>query len=111
MADHVTHTSEHGAEHHGISERTYLIVLAALMILLIITLAAAIPNLGYLNLPIAMIIAFVKAGIVVTYFMHLKLSSKLVKFFALAALFWLVIMFLLTFGDYFSRGWLPQAGK
>ena len=43
------------------------------------------------------------------FFMHLKLDSKLVQFFALGALFWLAILFFLTFNDYGARQWLWDA--
>jgi len=93
----------HG-DHHIIPTRTYWIVIAWLMVLLIVTLGAAMADLGALNLPIAMAIAVVKAVLVVLYFMHVKFSTRLVKFFAMAALIWLLIMFVLTLQDYLFRG-------
>jgi cytochrome c oxidase subunit 4 len=38
-----------------------------------------------------------------TFFMHLKWTTPLVRFFALVALFFLVIMFAFTLSDYISR--------
>ncbi|MEZ4271145.1 MAG: cytochrome C oxidase subunit IV family protein [Myxococcota bacterium] len=64
---------------------------------------------GYLNTPIALSIAGVKAGLVALWFMHLKNESKLTALVAAAGLLWLTIMFVLTLADYFSRqpviGW------
>jgi cytochrome c oxidase subunit 4 len=102
------HAEAHG-EHHIVPISTYLLVFAALMVLLIITLAAAAVNLGEWNLVIAMTIAVAKALLVVLFFMHLRWSSYLVRVFAGAALFWLTILFVLTLQDYFSRhaGMLP----
>jgi len=37
--------------------------------------------------------------------MDLRWSSYLVRFFAGAAFFWLMILFVLTLNDYFSRPW------
>lgn len=116
MADRASHGLDdvhHGdaTAPHGPSVRTYIIVFSALMVLLVITLGAAYFDLGAANLPIAMVIAVVKAGFVMAFFMHLKFSSRLVQFFALGALFWLAILFFLTFNDYGARQWLWDAHK
>ena len=97
--------------HHVVPTSTYLGVFFALMILLVLTLVAAAVDLGPLNLPIALAIAFLKAGIIVLYFMHVKFNSRLVQVFAGAAIIWLLIMFILTLADYATRGWLPVPGK
>jgi cytochrome c oxidase subunit IV len=108
-ADRLTHThvenvSSHG-EHHIVPIPVYLKVFAALMILLVLTLLAAAVDLGPWNIVLAMTIAVIKAAIVVLYFMHVRYSSSLVQFFAGATFFWLLIMFVLTLSDYFSRNW------
>jgi cytochrome c oxidase subunit IV len=106
MANHeTTHPGPdeaHGG-HHVVPISTYLLVFAALMVLLVITLAAAALNLGEWNLVIAITIAVAKALLVVLFFMHLRWSTYLVRVFAGAALFWLSILFVLTLQDYFSR--------
>jgi cytochrome c oxidase subunit 4 len=104
------HVGDHG-EHHIIPVGTYLKVFTALMVLLIITLFAAYFDLGWLNLPIALTIAVAKVILIVLYFMHVKFSSTLVKIFSGTTLLWLAIMFMLTLADYFSRHWMPVAGK
>ena len=78
--------------------------------IIVITLAAAAVDLGSLNILIAMTIAVAKAALVVLYFMHVRYSSHLVKFFCAATFFWLLILFVLTLADYFSRIWpaVPQ---
>jgi len=101
----VEHVGEHG-EHHAVPLPVYYKVFGGLMILLVATLGAAAVNLGPMNLPIAMAIAVGKAYIIVTYFMHLKWSTWLVRFFAGAAFFWLLIMFAITMSDYASRDWI-----
>ncbi len=102
---------EHDAGHHIIEPPTYYKVFGILMILLIVTLAAAAIDLGPLNLPIAMLIAIVKAGVVMAYFMHLKFNSALVRLFAFAGVAWLMILFHLTLNDYVSRPWLQTPGQ
>ena len=100
---------EHSATQH-VSLRTYLVVFALLMILLIITVAVAFfVHAGDLNLIIALVIATIKAALVVLFFMHVKYASRLTKIFVCAAFLWLAILFALTFADYVTRGWLPQS--
>jgi len=62
-----------------------------------------------LNTIVAMTIAITKATFVVLYFMHVRYSSRLVWVIVASALFWLVIMFALTFSDYWTRSWIPSA--
>jgi cytochrome c oxidase subunit 4 len=58
-------------------------------------------NSAYNNL-IAMTIACAKAGLVVGFFMHVKFSSQLIKFWAILGFVWFLLMFI-TFGDYATR--------
>ena len=98
---------EHSATEH-VSLRTYLVVFAMLMALLIVTVAVAFfVHAGDLNLIIALIIATIKAALVVLFFMHVKYASRLTKIFVVAAFLWLAILFSLTFADYLTRDWLP----
>ena len=98
---------EHSATQH-VSLSTYLVVFAALMVLLIVTVAVAFfVHAGDLNLIIALVIATVKAALVVLFFMHVKYASRLTKIFVCAAFLWLAILFAFTFADYLTRSWLP----
>ena len=107
MAEHGHHSPDERASAHIVDPKTYRWVIFWLMVLLIITLGAATQDWGKLNLPIAMVIAVIKVYIVMAYFMHLKFNSKLVRFFALGALGFLFVMFLITPSDYITRGWMP----
>src|SRR5829696_2883905 len=94
---------EHSATQH-VSLTTYLVVFAALMVLLIVTVAVAFyVHAGNLNLMIALVIATIKAALVVLFFMHVKYASRLTKIFVSAAFLWLAILFAITFSDYFTR--------
>src|ERR1051326_5730290 len=108
MAEHTG--AHHGGDaaaghesHHVIPVRIYILNGIALMVLLGLTLLAAVFDLHEWNVIIALTIAVVKALLVVLYFMHLRFSSRLVQVFGGAALFWLLILFALTLTDYFSR--------
>jgi caa(3)-type oxidase subunit IV len=70
--------------------------------------AAKVPTFHFTpatNLSIALAIAFTKMGCIMAIFMHLKYSSPLVKVFGTAALLWMLIFFVLIFGDFASHGW------
>jgi cytochrome c oxidase subunit 4 len=102
----------HAASHHHVEKvSTYLSVFAVLMVLLVATYVAAKIDLDHmingLNLVVAMTIAIIKALCVVLIFMHVKNSSRLTWVFAGSAFMWLVIMFVLFFSDYSTRGWEP----
>jgi cytochrome c oxidase subunit 4 len=101
--------SEHA--HHVIPVRTYLVVFAILMGLLVATVAGSFLPLGPLHLPFALLIAAAKAVLIVLYFMHVRYSNRLTWVFASAAFVWLVILLLFSLSDYFTRGWLDIEGK
>ena len=87
--------------------RTYWIIFAWLMGLLILTVIAGRIDLdrlfGGLNAMVALAIATAKALLVILFFMHVKKSSKLTWIFSSAAFVWLVLLFSLTYNDYATR--------
>jgi cytochrome c oxidase subunit 4 len=93
---------------HILSQKTYFCVFAVLMILLAATVGMAYVHLGRLNIVAVLTIAFVKATLIVIYFMHLRYSSRLVWISAGAGFFWLGILFALSFADYWGRGGGPH---
>jgi cytochrome c oxidase subunit 4 len=80
---------------------------AALMLLLALTWMIGYMNLGLFNVIIALGIAIIKALLVALFFMHIKGSSRLLHLAMAVGVIWLIIMFSLTLGDYFTRGWVP----
>ncbi|HNR31250.1 MAG TPA: cytochrome C oxidase subunit IV family protein [Candidatus Hydrogenedentes bacterium] len=94
------------SEHHIVTPATYLKVLIALAVLMVLTIAAAEVHFGEpFNLMIALAIAVTKAVLIVLFFMHVKYSSHLTWVFVGAGFFWFIIMVALTTADYLSRGW------
>lgn len=92
---------------HIVSVKTYLVIFLALMLGTILTVIAGKQDFpGPLNVIIALTIACIKATLVVLYFMHVRYSSRLVWIVVGSALFWLAILFVFTFTDYFSRHWI-----
>lgn len=92
---------------HIVSIRTYGTIFLVLMVGTGLTVWAGLQDFpGPLNVVIALTIACIKATFVVLYFMHMRYSSRLVWIIFGSALFWLAILFVLTFNDYFTRSWL-----
>lgn len=75
----------------------------ALMVLLALTTGLAFVQLGIAQLGVSLAIAVTKALLVLLLFMELKASSGLVRVFAAAGFFWLLIMIALTSADYIHR--------
>jgi len=90
---------------------TLFIVFGTLFVLTILTVIAARQDFGWLNTPIALGIALLKASLVVLYFMAVRYNTPLTKVTVVAGLFWLLIMFGLTMSDYLSRDWLGVPGR
>jgi cytochrome c oxidase subunit IV len=91
---------------HIVSVRTYFVVFGILMAGTVLTVfAAKLDFPGPLNAVVALTIAVIKATFVVLFFMHMRYSRRLVWLVFASALFWLAILFALTFSDYSSRGW------
>ena len=82
----------------------------ALMLLLGATTLFAFLPLGYFALPTALLIASLKAGIVVIMFMRLLRGPLLARLFAGAGLCWFAIMLILTWADYLTRPGPPLGG-
>jgi len=92
---------------HIVEKKTYYAVFTGLILLLAATVALAYIHLGKLNIVAALTIAFIKATLIILYFMHVRYSSRLLWIFVGAGFFWLGILFALSFSDFFTRGWLP----
>jgi len=92
---------------HIVSLKVYFTIFLALMVGTALTVWAGLQDFrGQLNVIVALTIAVVKATLVVLYFMHVRYSSRLIWVVVAAALFWLGILFALTFADYWTRTWV-----
>jgi cytochrome c oxidase subunit IV len=83
--------------------KTYGWVFAALLFLMVATVAASFVHTGRFHLMIALAIAAAKAVLILVYFMHLKASSRWIWLFFAASLYMLVAGGILTFADYLYR--------
>jgi len=92
---------------HIVYPRVYIGIFLILLVGTLLTVLAAFRDFpGPLNAIVALTIATIKATFVVLYFMHVRYSSRLVWVIVASALFWMAILFALTFSDYLTRGWL-----
>ena len=94
----------HPSHSHVQSLGLYVGIFAALMILTGLTVWVAFQDLGALNTPMALGIAAVKATLVILYFMHVRHGTRLTKLVVVSGLLWLLILVVLTMGDYVARG-------
>ena len=92
---------------HIVSLRVYFTIFLALMVGTALTVWAGLQDFpGPLNVIVALTIAVIKAALVVLYFMHVRYSARLIWVIVASALFWMGILFALTFSDYWTRGWM-----
>jgi cytochrome c oxidase subunit 4 len=92
---------------HIVPRTVYFAVFTALIVLTATTTAVSFIDLGPWNTVVALGIAFLKATLVVLFFMHVKYSPRLTQVTIAGGLFWLAIMIVLTLSDFMTRGWLP----
>lgn len=93
------------------SVRTYTNVFVALLVMTAATVWVAYFDLGLMNTPVALGIAFLKASLVVIYFMGLRYNTPLTKLVAVAGFFWLLLLFGITMSDYLTRPWIGVPGR
>jgi cytochrome c oxidase subunit 4 len=93
---------------HIVPVKTYVFVFVALLLLAGLTTAVAFVDLGPFNTVIALAIAFAKMLLVVSIFMHLMYSPKILRVVLIAGFFWLALLIGLTLTDYHSRQWIPD---
>ncbi|HEY2510865.1 MAG TPA: cytochrome C oxidase subunit IV family protein [Polyangiaceae bacterium] len=111
LADH--HGDEHaddGAVHtHIASVQFYVGILGALMFLTLLTVGVASIHLGPLNLAVAIIIASLKATLVILFFMHLKYDNKFNATIVVCSLMFIGVFFAYTINDTDRRAELDDA--
>lgn len=96
---------------HIVSPKIYIVVFVVLLVLTVATTLIGFVDLGPFNIIMALVIAVVKAVLVVLFFMHVLYSPKLTKIVVAGGLLWLGILLVLSMQDFITRGWLPVPGK
>ena len=88
---------------HIVPFKIYLSVLVSLLFLTVITVAVAQVDFGVFNSFFAMLIATLKAGLVLLYFMHLKYDSKIYWVIFAGAVFFVLTLFFFSKLDIITR--------
>jgi cytochrome c oxidase subunit 4 len=88
---------------HITSYRTYGTILVLLLFLTAITITVTWIEAGSFSVGVAMLVACIKASLVLFYFMHLKFDALIFKIFAGMVVLLLTIVFVITFFDYLFR--------
>jgi cytochrome c oxidase subunit IV len=94
MANNTTHTTEY---------RVLARVLLVLMFLTFLTISITSYNLAAFSVTIALLIAGTKGFLVLTYFMHLKYESLLLRILVAMIFVLYAVIILITFIDYAYR--------
>lgn len=108
MAGHeqAKHEQAEHEEHSSRSQGFYIAIGIGLLVLTATTVGAAFVNLGAFNPVIALLIATIKATLVVLFFMHVKgASEKLTGVVVVSGFFFLAILLTLSLADYLTRSW------
>ena len=88
----------------SISIRTYLGVFAALMVLTTLTVVSAHVDLGaHGNVIVALLVAFAKASLVITYFMHLRYGTVISRAVLIAGVLAVALLMVIAIDDLRTR--------
>lgn len=105
MANHFPNEAE--ATHDHISPiGSSVAIWLTLLVFTGITVGAAFIDLGPFNIVVALVIATIKATLVVLFFMHVKYTNeKLTPLVIVSAIFFLFLLLGLSMADYATRLW------
>ncbi|MBX7158550.1 MAG: cytochrome C oxidase subunit IV family protein [Verrucomicrobiae bacterium] len=86
-----------------VSQKIYGRTFFALLGLLGLTVGVSYIHFGILNPIIALLIASLKALLILLYFMHVRYYGKLIWIFVGIGFFWLTLLVVLSLTDYLTR--------
>ena len=93
----------HSEQVHITDYKVYGWVLLVLLVLTTITITVTWIDLSALTVLVALVIATIKVGIVLTWFMHLKFENSLYRILVIMVLSIFVLVIALMFFDYLLR--------
>jgi len=99
----MSHDHDKATEHEPVSYGTYILTWFTLVVLTAVTVTAAGMNFGKISVLVALMIATIKASVVLMIFMHLKYETRLFKTMVWIVLITLAIFIGLTFTDTLFR--------
>jgi caa(3)-type oxidase subunit IV len=90
------------------SVTTYVIVCALLIVFTVLTVTVSFFDLpGIWHVVLGLCIGAVKGALVVLFFMHALVSSRVTWIVISVSCFWLGLLLVLGMTDYFTRGLIP----
>jgi cytochrome c oxidase subunit 4 len=107
--DHGDHHDDGAVHAHISSTKFYVGILGALMFFTLLTVGVASVHLGPLNLAVAVVIASIKATLVVLFFMHIKYDNRFNGTIVICSLMFIGVFFAYTMNDTDRRGELDEA--
>lgn len=105
MAEHNKHqgADDHAEGEHAHGAGRYFVIWALLLIGTLTTVITGRMDLGAANLPLALLIASVKAALVVMFFMHLWDSEGINRLVFGVSVVFVIVLMLGVFGDLYTR--------
>jgi len=95
--------SEENEKNHIIPYRTFLFVLAGLIVLTLTSVTLTRISLGAMTVAIALIIAAVKSSFVLRIFMHLKFENRMFSLAVMGVISLFTAVLIVTLLDYLNR--------
>ena len=83
----------------------FIAIWLALIVLLFVMFGLAHFDVGPAGTAIILAMAFIQMILVLSFFMRLRTSVKLIRVIAGVGFLWLLILFILAFSDYMMRQW------
>lgn len=90
-------------KHQVVPYRTYLFILAALVLFTLLSIEVTSIELGGLTVAAALLFASLKSFLVLTYFMHLKFDKPYIRIMVVFVIMVFLAVITITFFDYFFR--------
>jgi cytochrome c oxidase subunit 4 len=99
MSDSHEHADDGAVHAHISSVKFYVGIFVTLVMLTVLTVGVSYIHLGKMNLAVAIIIASIKASLVVMFFMHLKYDNKFNALIFVCSLMFIGVFFAYTIND------------
>lgn len=91
------------SDHHEITLEDNIGVFVCLLCLTIVTVVVATFDMGILNLPVALLVASVKATLVFLYFMHLRFDTFINRIIFGGGFLFVALLYVICIADVFYR--------
>lgn len=90
-------------DNHIVPFKLHVLVLIGLLIMTTASVAVTQIQLGPLTVAVALLLATIKASLVLTFFMHLKFDNRFYALMAVGVILLIGIVIFITFLDYLYR--------